>query len=274
MTDEEVVIIVGRLSVVEAAALLGVHPQRIHQRIRAGSLPAERIGSQWAIEEADLELVRHRKAAGRPLSSRSAWALVAVASDDQERLARLSASERSRARSRLRALMALGSANDLDAASAILAVAMGNRARREFLVASSRDLPDLRDDERLRLSGVSLPGSNISAGELVEGYVRASDFDGLVDDYLLGPTDRHRANVVLHVVDIEVSDAVLDGVAESLLIRAADLSEHNGVREKDEAMKTIAQLGSRSGAKRLPAKMNIEGAANSLNQLDKSAELD
>lgn len=250
---------VGRLSVVEAAALLGVHPQRIHQRIRAGSLPAERIGSQWAIQEADLEAVRHRRAAGRPLSSRSTWALVVVASDDQAALARLSPSERSRARARLRALMALGSANDLESASATLAVAMGNRARRASFVASVRDLPELRDDERLRLSGVSLPESNISAGELVEGYVRGRDFDGLVDDYLMTPADRRRANVVLHVVDIDVGVEVLDGVANSLLIRAADLSEHDGVREKDEAMKAIARLPSRSGAKRVPTAGDMDG---------------
>lgn len=236
---------VGRVSVVEAAESLGVHPQRIHQRIRAGSLPAMRIGSQWSIGEADLELVRHRKAAGRPLSSRSAWALVVVASGDEEALARLGPSERSRARARLRALMALESADDLDEASAVLAVAMGNRARRALFGASVRDLPDLRDDKRLRLSGVSLPGSNISAGELVEGYVRARDVDGLVGDYLLSPADRHRANVVLHVVDIDVEDAVLNDVAESLLVRAADLAEHVGVREKNEAVRAIAEIHAR-----------------------------
>lgn len=207
-----------------------------------------RIGRQWSIEEADLELVRHRTAAGRPLSPRSAWALVVAASDDDKALARLGPSERSRARARLRALMALESADDLDEASAVLAVALGNRARRALFVASVRDLPDLRDDERLRLSGVSLPGSNISAGELVEGYVRARDIDGLVGDYLLSPADRHRANVVLHVVDIEVEDAVLDGVAESLLVRAADLAEHVGVRERNEAMRVITELHARFAA--------------------------
>ena len=238
-------VIVGRVSVVEAAESLGVHPQRIHQRIRDGSLPAMRIGSQWSIEEADLELVRHRKAAGRPLSARSAWALVVVASGDEEALARLVPSERSRARSRLRALMTLESADDLDEASAVLAVALGNRASRALFIASARDLPDLRDDERLQLSGVSVSGSNISAGELVEGYVRARDIDGLAGDYLLSPADRHRANVVLHVVDIEVEDAVLNGVAESLLVRAADLSEHVGVREKNEAVRAIAELHAR-----------------------------
>lgn len=238
-------VIVGRVSVVEAAELLGVHPQRIHQRIRAGSLPAMRIGSQWSIEEADLELVRHRKAAGRPLSSRSAWALVVMASRDQEAIARLGPSERSRARARLRALVALESADDLDEAAVVLAVAMGNRARRALFVASVRDLSDLRDDERLRLSGVSVPGSNISAGELVEGYVSAHDLDGLVDQYLLSSADRNRANVVLHVVDIEVQEGVLNDVGESLLVRAADLSEHAGVREKDEAVRAIADLRAR-----------------------------
>ncbi len=237
----------GRVSVAQAARLLGVHPQRIHQRIRAGSLPAMRIGNQWAIEEADLELVRHRKAAGRPLSARSAWALVAVASSYEEAIARLAPSERSRARARLRALMALESADDLGEASAVLAVALGNRARRMLLVASVRDLPDLRDDDRLRQSGVSVPGSKISAGQLVEGYVRAMDFDGLVDQYLLSPADRQRANVVLHVVDIEVEDELLDGVAESLLVRAVDLSEHSGVREKNEAVRAIAELQAARG---------------------------
>lgn len=230
------------MSVAEAAKLLGVHPQRVHQRIRDGSLPAQRIGNQWTIEESDLALVRHRKAAGRPLSARSAWALVAVASGDENAIALLSPSVRSRARARLRALMSLRSANDLDDAAASLAVALGHRARREPFVASIRDLPDLRRDDRVRLSGVSIPGANIAAGALVEGYVRASDLDGLVDEYLLSPSDHRRANVILHVVDIEIDDALLNEVAGSLLIRAADLSEHAGVREKNVAVEAIAEL--------------------------------
>ena len=41
------------VSVVEAAEMLGVHPQRIHQRIREGSLPAEKVGNQWVVEMDD-----------------------------------------------------------------------------------------------------------------------------------------------------------------------------------------------------------------------------
>ena len=57
------------VSVAEAAEMLGVHPQRIHQRIRDRSLPAEKVGSQWAIQANDLRRLRHNARPGRPLSS-------------------------------------------------------------------------------------------------------------------------------------------------------------------------------------------------------------
>lgn len=232
----------ARVSVVEAANALGVHPQRIHQRIRDGSIPAERVGHQWSIDEADLALVRHRRGPGRPLSAKSAWALAAVAAADEEALARLSPSERSRARSRLHALLNVASADDLDEAASILASALRNRADRELFIASARDLPDLRDDSRLHLSGVSLPESNISSGDIVEGYVAAKDLGGLVADYLLSHADRRRANVILHVSEPDAENLVFDHAPESLLVRAADLAEHDGVREKNEAVKSVAEL--------------------------------
>src|SRR5665811_713865 len=87
-----VMLTMGRVSVVEAAELLGVHPQRIHQRIRSGSLPAERVGHRWVIDEADVAVLRHRREPGRPLSARSAWALVAVAAADEGSVKSLSPS--------------------------------------------------------------------------------------------------------------------------------------------------------------------------------------
>src|SRR5680860_1664125 len=121
----------GRVSVVEAAELLGVHPQRIHQRIRSGSLPAERVGHRWVIDEADVAVLRHRREPGRPLSARSAWALVAVAAADEGSVKSLSPSNRSRARSSLRELLNLAAADDLNVVASVLANALGNRARRE-----------------------------------------------------------------------------------------------------------------------------------------------
>ncbi|MGH8968880.1 MAG: excisionase family DNA-binding protein [Actinomycetes bacterium] len=65
------------VSVAEAAHRLGVSPARVHQRIADGSLPAVRVGRQWAIDEALLHQVSSRP--GQPLSRRAAWAVLAPA---------------------------------------------------------------------------------------------------------------------------------------------------------------------------------------------------
>ena len=45
----------GRLSLHEAADLLGVHYMTIYRRVRLGILPARKIGATWMIDPADLE---------------------------------------------------------------------------------------------------------------------------------------------------------------------------------------------------------------------------
>lgn len=62
------------VSVAQAAERIGVSVPRIHQRIADGSLSAERIGSQWAVDERSLLRIQERSKAGRPISARSAWA--------------------------------------------------------------------------------------------------------------------------------------------------------------------------------------------------------
>lgn len=236
----------GRMSVAQAATFLGVHPQRVHQRIREGSLPAEKVGNQWIIDTLDLHRIRHRSRPGRPLSPKSAWDMVAVALGDPAASA-LSASARSRARSRVRDLIAQASSADLDDAVALLEHALGNRAERGLFVASVRDLPDVRDDERVHLSGVSRPESNMSAGDVVEGYVAHSDLESLIEAYLLTPAPRSRANVILHVVPDSAAHpalSVLEALAGSALVLAADLAEQDGVREHREAIRLLAGLQS------------------------------
>lgn len=232
------------LSVAEAAEVLSVHPQRIHQRIREGSLPAEKVGNQWAVEMNDLRRIKHHAGPGRPLSSKSAWDLLAVAAGDRA-ASKLSPSARSRARSRLRSLLAHASSAELEDAAAHLVHALRNRAERALFVASPRDLPDVRDDGRVHLSGVSLPESNMSVGAVAEGYVSADDVKALVDDYLLSPAPRSRANVIFHVVHVDDMNralVALDDIARSPLALAADLAEHDGVREKSEAVRSVADL--------------------------------
>lgn len=49
----------------QAAEELGVTSVRVRAMIRAGQIPAERIGRDYLIKESDLNLVRNRKP-GRP----------------------------------------------------------------------------------------------------------------------------------------------------------------------------------------------------------------
>lgn len=53
------------LSVTEAAGKLGITRARVHQLLSAGSLPAQKIGHNYVIREADLALMADRKP-GRP----------------------------------------------------------------------------------------------------------------------------------------------------------------------------------------------------------------
>src|SRR5688572_178301 len=55
----------GLLSTKEAAAKLKISVRRVQALIAAGRLPAEKIGSSFAIRESDLKLVNGRKN-GRP----------------------------------------------------------------------------------------------------------------------------------------------------------------------------------------------------------------
>ncbi len=229
------------ISVAEAAKLLGVHPQRIHQRIREGSLPAAKIGHQWAVQMSDLRRIEHPARPGRPLSAKSAWDLLAVAARDQD-ASRLSPSARSRARSRLRNLLADASSAELDDAAALILHALRNRAERALFAASPRDLRDVRDDPRVHLSGVSLPASNMSVGDVAEGYVSRDDVDDLVEHYLLSPAPHSRANVILHIAPSWAHHPALSDVSRSPLALAADLAEHDGVREKIEAIRAVSNL--------------------------------
>jgi excisionase family DNA binding protein len=74
------------VSVAEAAKSLGVGVSRIHQRIADGSLRADRVGSQWIVDELSLLWAVEHKKPGRPLSARSVWAIIALAEGDDESL--------------------------------------------------------------------------------------------------------------------------------------------------------------------------------------------
>lgn len=229
----------GSVSVVEAAERLGVHVSRIHQRIAEGSLCAERIGSQWVVDELSLLHAAERRAPGRPLSARSAWALIAAAERDDEALAELEPYARARARDRLQELLTLAPAPaqaeaEVRCIASALRSRFRNRAARERRKAASADLSRLREDVRWKAL-VRASASGIASPD-VEGYLSASDVGPLSEEFLLMPADRD-ANVLLHVLP-EGQKAYPD----SKLRLAADLAEHWGPREERRAAELLREV--------------------------------
>jgi len=236
----------GDVSVAEAAERLGVGVARVHQRIADGSLRAERIGSQWVIDEVSLSPLLESRRPGRPLSERSARALLALSEGNRRVLDALAPAERSRARDRLRGLLANSMSEDAlpeveaHPAVSLLRSWLRNRAERRLFRASPRDLPDLRDDARIALSGLSHPRSGIASGDLVEGYVAAGDIDPVVNDYVLSSVAADKdSNVVLHVASAVLADNI--GHISALLL-AADLAEHRRPREEARAVALLRQI--------------------------------
>lgn len=233
------IVFMARISVAEAARRLGVGVPRVHQRIADGSLRAERIGSQWVVDELSLVRVAERSEPGRPLSARSAWAIIALAEGDDDALSRLAPSERVRARSRLHELLDLvaqrpqGEADVRRIASA-LRLMFRNRADRVLRKAADADLPGLRDDARWQ-SLASPAVSGIASSE-VDGYVAGRDIDSLSRDFLLMPADSE-ANVIIYVLP-EGQQAYSD----SRLLLAVDLADQRGPREELRAAELLCEI--------------------------------
>ncbi len=229
----------GAVSVAQAAERLGVSVPRIHQRIADGSLVAERIGSQWVVDERSLLHVQERSKAGRPYSARSAWAVIAASEDDSDRVSGSGPAVSARVRMQLKRLLepAAEPAADEEVVRQLvvsLRSVFRNRAQRRLLRAAPADLADLRADERWAMI-VDLGSSGIASPD-VEGYLAESLVKGVLKDYLVVESDRD-ANVVLHVV--------ADGqypYPDSRLRLAADLAEHRGPREEARAAELLHEL--------------------------------
>jgi excisionase family DNA binding protein len=227
------------VSVAEAAKRLGVGVPRIHQRIADGSLRAERIGSQWVVDEVSLLRIAERTDPGRPLSARSAWSIIAAAEGDVDALAALAPVERARAKARLESLFDLvaeppESEAQVRRIASVLRLLFRNRAGRELHRAADADLPALRVDRRWQ-SLITPAVSGIASSD-VEGYLAAEDLAPLSRDFLLLPADRD-ANVVIHVVS-----AGRHAYSSSTLQLAADLAEHRGPREELRAAELLRDL--------------------------------
>lgn len=84
-------------SVEEAAALMGISPQRVRAMLDSGRLHGRKVGRAWIVSDLDLS---GRWQRGRPLSAGSAWALLALLAGDSPGW--VDAAVRSRLRGRIR----------------------------------------------------------------------------------------------------------------------------------------------------------------------------
>jgi excisionase family DNA binding protein len=130
--------------------------------------------------------------------------------------------------SRHRAVARLSAAIAREDHEAIL-VWLRNRGERRVYKAAMGDLPSLRDDDRLLISGLSHPESGMSDPRVTEGYVATADIAAVAADHWLErPSIDERPNVFVHVVPALPSRI-------GVLLLAADLAEHEGPRERRRA---------------------------------------
>lgn len=201
------------MSVADYARRRGVSRQRALAMIRAGQLPAKRVGRAWVIDQKEVNL---RHSYGRPLGPRMIDALVGALSGRP--LAGLSSEERhftSKYLERLRGA---------DDPARLLHSWMRSRQRGLVEVAANpADLAEIARDPRLVPSGISDERSRLSAVRELEGYIASDDLPALLRDNLLIESDA--PNVRLHVVE-KLPDRPLP-----LGLLLADLADWNGPRE-------------------------------------------
>lgn len=214
------------LSILQLSERLGVSPARARAIVASGDIKAERVGGFWVVDESDA--ARYQPRVGRPLSGLNAWRMVLYSADGQ--LPEAHPMEKSRLRGYLVSL------KDAPDPAAKLCSLLAKRAEKVELSSSPADLAELREDPRIRLSGVSHPASGLLSNSEVEAYVSRQNFEALVKDWFLVRAGAgKRPNVILHVAE---------KVPEELppLLVAADLAERPGVREQEAARDIIRSI--------------------------------
>ncbi|WP_405018559.1 helix-turn-helix domain-containing protein [Kitasatospora sp. NBC_00070] len=150
------------LSVKQAAALLGIDDSRVRQLLRAGALEGQQVGGRWLV---DGHSARQRKerggAAGRPLSVRNAWGVLAALTG--QRAPGLSDAEWSRITSRLRNM----TAHDELPVARLGQLVRARAECRRYRVHSGL-LPTLLADPDVVRGGVSA-AARVGAGYLAPG---------------------------------------------------------------------------------------------------------
>lgn len=213
----------------EAAALLGVNQQRVRALVAAGGLDARRIGTQWLIDEQSA--IRQARlteagATGRPMSTRSAWAVADLA--DGGEAAWLGDSERSRMRSRLRGVASI------ETVQRWLGRRSGAAVRYRV---GERDLSALVRDGAVVLTGISASdayGLDLGTGGAGAAYTTRDQATRLVRErYLI---ESRAGNLTLRLVDHDLHEAAARRIGDHRvaprLIVGADLADDTDSRTR------------------------------------------
>ena len=206
------------ISTSEAAIAAGVTEQRVRAMIASGALEARRVGGRWVIESRDIDASRRN---GRPMTTRNAWCLLALASGDEVEGVR--AEERYRLRKRLARL------RDVEDKALVVRSWLARRADRSEYEAS--DAAAVERDERAMRSGLSDARSGLTRSNEAEVYVLANHARAFERDHALFRVQRGMGNIVVHVV----ADDLASMMRPSALLTAADLSERSDERSLSRA---------------------------------------
>lgn len=214
-------------SVSEYAQKLGVSRAAAYKRVRSGKVGAYRAGSQWVVPEAAVAAPRPDS---RPMAPENAIRLLAALSGSRMVI------EEPVVRRRIAEKVYQIHAEDFDPQR--LWSWVRARSPRLELSASPADIADLLEDSRLVPSGIVDPRSGLAASAAAEGYVSPADVDAVIDDFLL--VESERPNVWIHVADVprDASGRLPIGFV------IADLLDHGGPREVDQAAKLLAASAS------------------------------
>lgn len=223
------------ISVAEASERMGLSTATVRRLAESGELSARKVAGTWLVADSDVVSLGHlRRRPGRPLSARSAWAVLDML---EGRLpAGLSRSELGRARQRARDAGELVP-GELAARAKLLRLKGPPGADRRVL-----------EDRRVVRSGTSAArtsGFGTLAAGTVEGYVRPSDIDALIGSYRLQPAPADAATALLRVPVRRWP--FTDAEEAPVAVSAVDLLDAVDARSVREARRVLRQLARRVG---------------------------
>jgi excisionase family DNA binding protein len=232
------------ISVGEAAQELAVSPRRVRSLVERAQLAGRQVGGHWLIERQAVEARKlQQRPNGRPLSSSSAWYILAALSGEDDALRSLAAPVRCRAKQRASDL-----AEAVRSDPACLG-ALAPRADARAFYGHPGILRRILEEPGVVRSGVSalsVHNTGLAENGEAECYVRAEDLPELCLKYALrSDVDRHQANVIVHVVD-EVPQAaewLFERPVAPAPVVAADLADRPQARERDAARRLLGSFG-------------------------------